>query len=1511
MFLNFTVKPAEISRFFFIFAKNRFMRYLLIISFLFCASAAFSATVTSNAVTGNWTSAASWVGGVVPGTNDSVVIVAGAVIDLNTNSIIYKMTINNGGIFNLNDDTLTLAGNGILGGHLNIYGTFNGNTGAVYLSGFFYCTGTFNSGTSTFNFNGNDAQGIGGSTVPSFCNLISGNTNNNPGKGVALHPVNTIVTGNFVANGVFNRNSQSYPTATVTFDGNTQLSGIFTFFLNHVVINAGATLRGGNKTIWLYGNFTCNGSFVCETNSIDIRYDTYSSCQPNNQIIAVDNPASNPFFNIYVNKTNGKVCPGPLGTNTLGHLYVNNNFIINSGTWDVNGTRQLWVGGNFTINTTATFTASQGRLIMNGSSLTNQMLNTGGDTLYKLTINNTGGGVRLAVNTVVTYDLTLTNGILYTRNGALNNELYLTNSDVALSLPAGYSSTSYVKGTLRRAVTADTYVFPTGVSNSIGSYYRPITLDISALNGASSIVICEDSITNTGYYADWWAKILPAGGNPSGTIQFSYSLSNDFVSGMNECGIMASRGTYSPVNWNFVLTPAGIASGGNLTVSMPTDFSPYAYMLGEPTPVSSNTTICDGNSSTLTISSPSGYGSFNWYNAQTGGSTLVTGNNSYTTPTLSDTTTYWMAHSGQCEGHRWPVTVNVNPIPTSGFIVTQPSCNNSPTILTYTGTGNPLCTFTWNFGSGTASPGTGIGPQWVSYPGTGTYPVSLIVTQNGCVSVSTIDTVQVPTQIVVTPTITDATCGSSNGSVSLSVSGGWGNYSYYWSGGQTTSSVTALGTGNYPVTVTDDGGCTFTATYSVSNLGAPAVTANVTQNATCNGSGDGNVTFTATGTGSMNYVWSNGVSGSGSPVSFTVDTLYAGTYNYTVTDVNACASSGSFTITEPGELVITPVNTSPLCHGQNNGTISVSTTGGTGSYTYNWQHGSSQPTQINLAAGDYFVTVTDQNGCTDSITVTLTEPDSLIIDTVTSPISCFGESDGAINTVVTGGTTPITYSWTGGYTTPGVDSLGSGTYILSILDANNCAASISVSLSQPFPVDIVMNASNTPCYGTPGGIILTDVTGGTQPYQFIWNNGATTQDINNLYAGIYWVTVTDDHGCTSVGSTGIQQPDSIVVTITTSSIQCYGDNDGSVHTFASGGIPPFIYLWNNDSTTSSLNGISGGNYIVTITDANGCSSVHNATVYEPQEIVITSVTQNASCFNSSDGEIILTVTGGTPNYNYTWSNGGTGSTNTGLTSGSYYVTVSDLNSCPGTYVTGITQPDSIWASALYPLTLCWGDTSGYITMTTYGGTAPYTWLWSDSTTAESLNMIVPGQYSCEITDANGCAHTVSYALGSSLPVIIGLVPDYTAGTLLAEVNGGTSPYTFLWNNGSTDSLLTQVQSGFYSATVTDDNGCYSDASLTVFFSFEIPSAFTPNNDGKNDTWEIKGIGAYEEITIEIYNRWGDNLFKYAGSGSGYTDITKQWDGLSKGKKIPAGVYLYIVTIKGLGQTYSGTITLVR
>ncbi len=1165
---------------------------------------------------------------------------------------------------------------------MEIYGTLNGNSGTIQLTGDFILYGTFNYGTSTVVFNGNDAPRMLGN-VPTFYHLRSTNTNNALGKGVSLHQTNTIIKGNFIADGVFARNSQNFPDATVTFDGIDSLKGSYSFYLNHVVINSGATVYGGYKNIYLYGNWTSNGSFVCNNSSLIIKYDTYSSCQPNNQTIYVANPASNPFWNVTCDKSSGKVSPTEGANNTLGNIYVLNNFSVNSGTWDVNGTRQLYVGKNFTCSGSGVFLASQGRVIMNGNDpTTQQLLSTGNNTLYKLTINNTGAGVRLGSNVTVTYELNLSSGIVYTRSGSNNYEIYLSNNDVATSLTA-FSSNSFIAGKLRRAITTANYIFPVGVSNSVLKKYRPITLNITNTSGAASILINQDSINNANtYYASYWTLIQPNSGNPTGRVQFTYNLSEDFILGMQECIISAMKGDPSQIpSWTTILNTTTPASGGNngtITCNLPATFSPYGFILGEPVPHVPTQTICDGNSATLTITAPTGYGNYYWYNTSSGGAYFNSGL-SYTTPALYDTTIYYIAYfNPQCVGNRYPAIVNVNDIPSSTFTVQNPVCAGTNALVTYTGTPIPGAFYNWNFGGADASPGTGIGPHTVTGNNGQTYNVSLQVTANGCTSLVSNQNITFPSVLSASISKVDATCGNSNGSATVSISGGIAPYSILWSNNQTTTTINNLSAGSYTVTINDDYGCSYVTSTTISNIGAPSISANVINHVSCYGLHNGKAAFTATGSGTLYYTWSNGVSGSGNNnIVSVIDTLSAGTYFITVTDQNNCQSVASVTVNEPPALNVNYLVTNVSCYGLNNGGITLQVTGGTPNYTYTWQHGSTTPNQTLLAAGTYTVTVKDANNCSVVQQITITQPDSIQINLDVHNVSCFGLNDGIIVAHVTGGTIPYMFQWNNGIYDSILTNLIAGTYSLNLVDANGCSSGISATVTQPNSIDIQIQALPVTCHGYNDGSVGISVSGGTPPYTYLWNNGYTGQNILSASAGTYEVTITDDNGCTAVASDVITEPSPLIVTISSNPVTCFGSNNGSIYANVQGGISPYSYIWNSGSTSNILTNIAGGTYTITVTDNNGCSVVQTEIVSEPEALLVSSQINHVQCNGMSNGSVELFISGGTIPYQYSWSNGSLSQNIYNLTPGNYTVTITDDNNCTLSQTYVVLEPEKL------------------------------------------------------------------------------------------------------------------------------------------------------------------------------------------------------------------------------------------
>jgi hypothetical protein len=561
---------------------------------------------------------------------------------------------------------------------------------------------------------------------------------------------------------------------------------------------------------------------------------------------------------------------------------------------------------------------------------------------------------------------------------------------------------------------------------------------------------------------------------------------------------------------------------------------------------------------------------------------------------------------------------------------------------------------------------------------------------------------------VTATTQTNVGCrGASTGAATVAAAGGAAPYTYLWSNGANTASITGVAAGTYTVTATDGLGCTGVTTVTITQPaaaislgGLPTVT-----NASCGGTCDGAITNVVIvgGTAPYTYLWSNGAT------TANITSLCPGAYTGTVTDANGCTFvSPAITISAAGSIALTgtPTATNITCNGLCNGSISgVAITGGTAPYTYAWSNGASTANLSNLCAGSYTLTVTDNGGCsfTLPIAITITQPAVLAVPAPTvNNITCNGLTNGSITVAPTGGTAPYTYVWspTGG-TAATASGLPTGTYTVSVTDANGCTASASGTITQPTALGLsgFPTATNVNCFGdSTGSVTGLNPTGGTPPYTYLWSNGATTQSITGLPAGTYNGTVTDANGCTLSSPTGftITQPATALSLNgfpTVGDISCNGSCDGSVTGLVpTGGVTPYTYSWSNGATTPDVTGLCAGNYNGTITDANGCtlSSPTGFAVTEPDTISIQAIITNATAAGSADGAVNAVVSGGTAPYTIDWSNGATTEDITGVVKGTYVVTVTDFNGCidAATFVVGgpvgISVLDKEGAVSIYP-----------------------------------------------------------------------------------------------------------------------------------------------------------------------------------------------------------------------------------
>ena len=659
-----------------------------------------------------------------------------------------------------------------------------------------------------------------------------------------------------------------------------------------------------------------------------------------------------------------------------------------------------------------------------------------------------------------------------------------------------------------------------------------------------------------------------------------------------------------------------------------------------------------------------------------------------------------------------------------------------------------------------------------------------------------------------------------------------------WDNGETNASAFSLNVGIHNVIITDANGCTTTSDI---NITEPIIlTSSITSinDVSCNGGSDGTVMANVSGgTAPYTYSWDNGQ---------TTDSVYnlsAGDYNVTITDYNGCSSTITATIYEPVTLNSSITGSNNVsCNGGSNGSAVVSASGGTAPYSYLWDNGQSNSYISSLSAGDYNVTVTDVNGCNTNSIITILEPVVLSSSVISlSDVSCNGGSNGSAVISANGGIIPYTYQWDNGQVGDSLSNLSAGNYNVVITDSNGCISANTITVSEPsLLVSSVSNISNVSCNGFSDGFATVSVSGGTAPYSYSWDNGQTSNTAIGLMAGNYNISITDLNGCSSTSTATITEPIILTSSITsTNDVSCNGGSDGSAVVSASGGTAPYTYLWTNGDTNETSIGLSIGTQNVIITDINGCSSISSAIINEPVPLLSSIIDSNdVSCNGGSDGSAIVSASGGTAPYTYLWSNGQTGDSTTGLGSGTYSVTVTDLNGCSSTISTNITEPAALVSSITDSNDVsCNGGSDGFASVSVSGGIAPYTYLWDNGETNASAFSLNVGIHNVIITDANGC--TTTSDVNITEPIIltssITSINDVSCnggsdGTVMANVSGGTAPYTYLWDNGQTTDSVYNLSAGDYNVTITDYNGCSSTITATINEPVTLNSSITGSNN---------------------------------------------------------------------------------
>jgi hypothetical protein len=759
----------------------------------------------------------------------------------------------------------------------------------------------------------------------------------------------------------------------------------------------------------------------------------------------------------------------------------------------------------------------------------------------------------------------------------------------------------------------------------------------------------------------------------------------------------------------------------------------------------------------------------------------------------------------------------------------------------------------------------------------GTYSVT-VTDDNGCTAVLSITINEAPA-IVLTTSGTDPGCnGYTDGQVSVSASGGVPAYTFLWSNGATTPTQSGLGAGTYDVTVTDAAGCTAFASVMLNDPAMITISGVVTD-VLCHGAATGEIDLTiGGGTGALSVNWSHG------STSEDQTGLPAGVYSVTVTDANGCEKVASFTITEPPALVLSETHVDVSCNGAMDGEIDLTVSGGTSPYSYLWSNAGTSEDLTGLSGGTYSVTVTDDNGCTAVLSITINEAPAIVLTTSGTDPGCNGYTDGQVSVSASGGVPAYTFLWSNGATTPTQSGLAAGTYDVTVTDAAGCTAIASVTLDDPAMIAIALEAGSVTaldCHGDQTGSLDISVTGGVGPYQYNWNNGATTQDISGLGAGTYIVTVTDANGCEKTASYTITEPPALVLSETHADVSCNGAMDGEIDLEVMGGAPPYDYDWNNGAISQDLTGLSGGTYTVTVTDDNGCTAVLSITINEAPAIVLTTSGTDPGCNGYTDGQVSVSASGGVPAYTFLWSNGATTPTQSGLGAGTYDVTVTDAAGCTAIASVTLNDPAMITISGVVTDVLCHGAATGEIDLTIGGGTGALSVNWSHGSTSEDQTGLPAGVYSVTVTDANGCEKVASFTITEPPALVLSETHvDVSCngamdGAIDLEVTGGAPPYDYDWNTGATSQDLTGLSGGTYTVTVTDDNGCTAVLSITINEAPAIvltTSGTDPSCNGYTDGQvSVSASGGVPAYTFLWSN--GATTPTQSGLGAGTYDVT--------------------------------------
>lgn len=799
------------------------------------------------------------------------------------------------------------------------------------------------------------------------------------------------------------------------------------------------------------------------------------------------------------------------------------------------------------------------------------------------------------------------------------------------------------------------------------------------------------------------------------------------------------------------------------------------------------------------------------------------------------------------------------------------------------------------------------------------------------------------------------TCnGGTDGEIRFNPTGGTGNVTVLRNGILSSSPITNLSAGAYLFTAVDENNCMTSETITV-NQPNPLTISSSGISDICFGESTGQIIITIDGgQGPYSYNWSG--TGVSTEMDSIVENLMAGNYSVTVSDINNCSATGIFMVQNSDFIDYIITSTDVLCTGDTTGTARVFNVTGNPPFNINWENENGEVIGIDstitgLAPGLYKVTISDTGGCNRIDSVLIDEPASLpqISFATDSDTICYGSNGvGSATISLSGGTGTLFAIWEdSGADDLTVFDLDIGYNSVLVNDAFGCETVDSFLVIEQDSIAVFLSSVDPSCNNVIDAsvkidsILLGNDLVAISNYALSWSSGdQDVEQISNLVGGVnYRVTVTDELNCTSIGEIRTGNPETIDIVVQGQMpTSCTGSNDGQITVAAIGGVAPYEFLWDinaNFQDSSTAINLFAGQYIVTVTDINGCSSFETVSVEEPEPLVTDFRVFDNLCKGDSTGRLDVLVSGGTLDYTYLWSNGEDTREIDDLKEGLYKITITDANQCQKVDSIEISGPtDNVDFDVASFDVNCEGFTTGSFIVDASGGNGLYTYSIDGESFSANPEIIAlgAGVYSITVRDNKGCQTTKGGFVieeGSSLSVNLGPNVEIQFGAdyvIPINTNGDFNDVTINWSSTGSgvlacDDCPDQVVQDVQSTTVVNvelrnDDGCIARDVVTIdvekFIYVQIPTAFTPNDDGNNDILSVLGRFDAKVNYFRVYDRWGEKVYENVDFDINQFDIG--WDGTYRNQKMPPGEYVWLVELElqdGSKEVFKGSTTLVR